>query len=102
MVVPACTSAPSVCLGCTQLMNAGAARGCWPPESPWSVAGKLSRPVNTIVRSRNASIHFRIGETSNPLPYDAGVQSFILAPLPQQIAAKRGAFGLFDCADIAD
>ena len=38
-VVPACTSAPSVCFGCTELMNAGAARGCWPPVSPWSVAG---------------------------------------------------------------
>ena len=64
-------------------MNAGAARGCCPPESPWSVAGKLSSPVKTSVRSRKASSGFKIGENAKPAPSVAGVQSFMLAPFPQ-------------------
>ena len=81
-VVPACTSAPSVCFGCTALMNAGAARGCWPPVSPWSVAGKLSSPLKTRVRSRNGSSGVRMGENSNPSPSVGGVQSNMLTPFP--------------------
>ena len=80
-VVPARTSEPSVCFGCTPFSHVELARECSPLPSPRGSACPWARPLTTVSCLRYGSRGCRMRDSAKPGPVSAGVHSCITAPL---------------------